>query len=41
VEALERIAWWNWSHAQLRTGLADFRQLSAEDFAAKYDPERA
>ena len=35
-EALERIAWWDWSHDALRGAMADFRSLSAEDFVAKY-----
>ncbi len=38
IDALERIAWWDWQHEQLRLGLQDFRQLSAQDFCAKYDP---
>lgn len=38
VTALERIAWWDWSHEQLRVGLPDFRTMSAEDFCRKYDP---
>lgn len=39
VEAqLRRIRWWDWSHAQLKSGLPDFRALDAADFAAKYDP---
>ena len=38
IAALERIAWWDWSHEQLRSGLADFRAMSAEDFCRKYDP---
>jgi len=36
-EKLRRIAWWNWSHAQLRDRMADFRGLGAEAFAEKYD----
>ncbi len=38
VAALERIAWWDWSHDQLRVGLGDFRAMSAADFCRKYDP---
>lgn len=38
IAALERIAWWDWSHEQLRVGLPDFRRMSAEDFCRKYDP---
>lgn len=36
--ALRRIAWWDWTHDQLRERLADFRGLSAEAFCRKYDP---
>jgi len=36
--ALMRIAWWNWSHAELRERLGDFRSLGAEAFCRKYDP---
>ncbi len=39
ITALERIAWWDWTHDQLASGLADFRTLSAEDFCQKYDPQ--
>ena len=38
VNALERIAWWDWPHQRLGLALADFRALSAEDFCRKYDP---
>lgn len=38
IAALERIAWWDWPHAQLHQGLQDFRHMSAEDFCRKYDP---
>ena len=44
VEALERIAWWHWTHEQLRVRLQDFRSLHAEAFCAKYDqlpPDRS
>lgn len=36
--ALTRIAWWDWSHAELADRLADFRSLGAEAFCRKYDP---
>ena len=36
ITALEAIAWWNWSHDQLRAGMRDFRSLSIEAFCAKY-----
>ena len=35
--ALLRVAWWDWTHEQLRERLADFRALSAEEFCARYD----
>lgn len=35
-EALLEIAWWNWPREALRAALADFRQLSAEQFVEKY-----
>ena len=38
IAALERIAWWDWSHDRLADGLADFRAMAAEDFCRKYDP---
>lgn len=37
VASLQRIAWWNWSHAALREALGDIRGLSAEEFCARYD----
>ncbi len=36
--AMERIAWWDWSHDRLSRTLEDFRGLSALDFCRKYDP---
>lgn len=36
--ALQRIAWWRWPHAALEAALADFRELTAEQFARRYDP---
>jgi phosphonate metabolism protein (transferase hexapeptide repeat family) len=38
VEALQRIAWWNWPHHRLGEAMADFRRLDAAGFCAKYDP---
>ena len=35
-ERMDGLAWWNWSHADLRRALADFRALAAEDFLSKY-----
>ena len=37
VEALQRIAWWEWPHERLGAALADFRALSAEEFCRAYD----
>jgi phosphonate metabolism protein (transferase hexapeptide repeat family) len=36
IIALEAIAWWDWSHDQLKSGMKDFRTLSIEAFCAKY-----
>jgi phosphonate metabolism protein (transferase hexapeptide repeat family) len=36
--ALLRIAWWHWTHEQLRERLADFRALDALEFCRRYDP---
>jgi len=38
IDALQRIAWWDWDHARLADGLADFRRLDAAAFCRKYDP---
>ena len=38
IAALERIAWWDWTHNKLKIGLNDFRHMSAEEFCKKYDP---
>ena len=37
TERLQRLAWWDWSHARLRVALEDFRTLSVEDFLAKHE----
>lgn len=37
IEALQRIAWWDWPHERLGTAMADFRTLSAEAFCDKHD----
>ena len=34
--AMDRLQWWDWSHDRLHRALSDFRNLSAEDFLAKY-----
>ncbi|WP_415404074.1 chloramphenicol acetyltransferase [Tateyamaria sp. SN3-11] len=36
AERLMALAWWDWDHARLRTGLEDFRQLSAVAFLEKH-----
>jgi len=33
---LEALAWWDWTHEQLRAALDDFRALPAEAFVEKY-----
>ncbi|MDK4741011.1 DapH/DapD/GlmU-related protein [Rhizobium sp. CNPSo 3464] len=35
-ERMDKLAWWDWDHATLRTALADFRALSAEVFLIRY-----
>ncbi|MBB2674115.1 UNVERIFIED_ORG: hypothetical protein GGE44_003686 [Rhizobium esperanzae] len=35
-ERMDRLAWWDWEHDRLRLALQDFRNLSAEDFLARY-----
>jgi phosphonate metabolism protein (transferase hexapeptide repeat family) len=37
VEGMRRLAWWHWSHEQLRAALPDFRTLSATQFIEKYE----
>ena len=37
IEALHRIAWWDWPHAQIGTAMHDIRALTAAEFCAKYD----
>jgi phosphonate metabolism protein (transferase hexapeptide repeat family) len=37
-EALMRVAWWDWSHDELRERMEDFRSLDATEFCKKYDP---
>jgi hypothetical protein len=37
VPRLQRLAWWDWSHDQLRAALADFRALSVAEFLDKYE----
>ncbi|RFC00229.1 acetyltransferase [Rhizobium leguminosarum bv. trifolii] len=35
-ERMDRLAWWDWDHDLLRQAWQDFRNLSAEDFLARY-----
>lgn len=37
AEALQRIAWWDWSHDRLRETLSDMRRLPIDGFIEKYD----
>ncbi|MGL4635456.1 MAG: DapH/DapD/GlmU-related protein [Beijerinckiaceae bacterium] len=36
---LDRMAWWDWSHAQLRDALDDFRSLDIAAFLDKYEKQ--
>jgi phosphonate metabolism protein (transferase hexapeptide repeat family) len=37
ADRLEALAWWDWTHEQLREALPDFRALSAEAFLERYE----
>lgn len=37
ADRLIALAWWDWSHADLRDALDDFRSLKAEAFLEKYE----
>ncbi|MCI4664324.1 MAG: chloramphenicol acetyltransferase [Neomegalonema sp.] len=37
AERLQALRWWDWSHAQLRAALPDFRALSVAAFLEKYE----
>lgn len=37
ADRLIALAWWDWSHAQLRSALEDFRALPAEAFLERYE----
>jgi phosphonate metabolism protein (transferase hexapeptide repeat family) len=37
---MRALAWWDWTHERLRRALPDFRELSAEAFLDRYEPER-
>ena len=41
AERLLRLAWWNWTHDELRAALPDFRRQSVEGFLEKYEPAAA
>jgi len=36
IATLEKIAWWNWSHAEIDAAMADLRALDIAAFAEKY-----
>ncbi|QHQ35684.1 chloramphenicol acetyltransferase [Algicella marina] len=36
AERMQALAWWDWSYAELRAALDDFRSLNAEAFLEKY-----
>ncbi|MEM0900321.1 MAG: acetyltransferase [Pseudomonadota bacterium] len=36
IAKLQVLAWWHWTHEQLRDALDDFRNMSASDFVKKY-----
>ena len=38
IEALLRVAWWNWPRERLAAALPDLRNLSAAQFCARYEP---
>ena len=38
AQRLKKLAWWDWSHAQLRGALEDFRALPVDDFLARHEP---
>ncbi len=37
ADRMMALAWWSWSHADIRAALADFRSLGAEAFLEKYE----
>ena len=38
IEALHRIAWWDWPHERIGVAMNDFRTLGAAEFCARHDP---
>lgn len=41
AERLQRLAWWDWSHARLRRAIPDFRSLPVEAFLERWEAEPA
>ncbi len=41
AQRMQALAWWDWSHAQLRAALDDFRALSAEASSKDTSPRAA
>lgn len=39
-QRMDALAWWDWSHDQLRRALADFRTLKAEAFLDRYEAQQ-
>jgi hypothetical protein len=37
AERLQKLAWWNWNHARLRTARPDFRNLPIDAFFDNYE----
>jgi len=37
AERLQRLAWWDWGHDELRAALPDFRALPIEAFLSRYE----
>ena len=37
ADRMQQLAWWHWTHEQLREALPDFRALDAEAFLEKYE----
>jgi len=39
ADRMRALAWWDWTHAELRASLPDFRALPAEAFLDKYEDQ--
>lgn len=37
ADRLQALAWWDWTHEEIRAALPDFRSLSAEAFLERYE----